>query len=113
MTVDQNNVLVNNQVQWDAEEENGDTINDAIYRRNLAVEEQYNCTISLLTAEEDDRDARNAIMAGDDFTDLMIIDSMSQTTDLCAIGLFMNLSELPELKLDAAWWDQPIRDLAI
>ena len=113
VTVDQNSVLVNNQVQWDAEEENGDTINDAIYRRNLAVEEQYNCTISLLTAEEDDRDARNAIMAGDDFTDLMIIDSMSQTTDLCAIGLFMNLSELPELKLDAAWWDQPIRDLAI
>lgn len=113
VTVDQNSVLVNNQVQWDAEEENGDTINDAIYRRNLAIEEQYNCTISLLTAEEDDRDARNAIMANDDFTDIMIIDSMSQTTDLCAIGLFMNLSELPELKLDAAWWDQPIRDLAI
>ena len=30
VTVDQNSVLVNNQGQWDPEEENGDTINDAI-----------------------------------------------------------------------------------
>ncbi len=111
--VDAGSVLVNNQVQWDADEENGDTINDAVYRRNLAVEEQYNCTISLLTAEEDDLVAKKAIMAGDDFTDLMIIDSMSQTTDLCAIGLFSNLSDMPELRLDAAWWDQPIRALSI
>lgn len=113
VTVDQGSVLVNGQVQWDSDEENGDTINDAIYRRNLAIEEQYNCTISLLTAEEDDLVARKAIMAGDDFTDLMIIDSMSQTTDLCAIGLFSNLSDMPELHLDAPWWDQPIRALSI
>ncbi|MBQ7300036.1 MAG: hypothetical protein IJW77_09355 [Clostridia bacterium] len=113
VTVDQGSVLVNGQVQWDSDEENGDTINDAIYQRNLAVEEQYNCTISLLTAEEDDLVAKKAIMAGDDFTDIMIIDSMSQTTDLCAIGLFSNLSDMPELHLDAPWWDQPIRELAI
>lgn len=109
----QDHVLVNNQVQWDADEENGDTLNDAVYRRNLAVEEAYNCTITLNTCEDDDANARSAIMAGDNFTDLMIINSMSQTTDLCAIGLFMNLSEMPELNLDAAWWDQPIRELAI
>ena len=113
VTVDQGSVLVNNQVQWDSNEENGDTINDAIYQRNLAVEELYNCTIELFTAEEDDRTARTAIMAGDDFTDIMIIDSMSQTTDLCAIGLFSNLAAMPELHLDAPWWDQPIRELAI
>lgn len=113
VTVDVGSVLVSNQVQWDSDEENGDTINDAVYRRNLAIEEQYNCTISLLTADEDDAVARASVMAGDDFTDLMIIDSMSQTTDLAAIGIFMNLSNLPELKLDAPWWDQPIRELAI
>jgi len=113
ITVDQGSVLVNGQVQWDSDEANGDTINDAIYQRNLAVEEQYNCTISLLTAEEDDLVAKKAIMAGDDFTDIMIIDSMSQTTDLCAIGLFSNLADMPELHMDAPWWDQPIRELAI
>ena len=113
ITISKDHIYVNNQVQWDTEEENGDTLNDAVYRRNLTVEEAYNCTITLNTCEDDDANARSAIMAGDDFTDLMIINSMSQTTDLCAIGLFSNLAAMPELHLDAPWWDQPIRELAI
>ena len=58
-----------------AEAENGDTINDAVYARNLAVGEQYNFTITLenLGHEEIVTRVRNTVSAGEDAYDLTYV----------------------------------------
>ena len=51
-----------------AEEENGDTINDAVFLRNLKIEEKYNVTFKELVREHPAiySDINKAVKAGDD-----------------------------------------------
>lgn len=52
--------------QLEAESENGDLVNDAIYKRNRGIEERFNCTLSItgkdiINAEDIQREAWRAI----------------------------------------------------
>ena len=103
----------NNQVLYDSDEATADTLNDAIYYRNLAVEEAYNCTITLITQDDVESFARKAVMAGLDFTDLLTSHNVEECGDMAATNYLLDLKSLPELCLEAPWWDDSIEELSI
>lgn len=91
----------------------GELINDAVMKRNLIVEERYNC---IITAKNDANVltlARNSITAGSDDYDIMepyINNAMSMSMD----GLFLNFYDIPLIDMEADWWDQVIqKDLSL
>ncbi len=98
------------QVEYYAEEENGDTLNDAIFNRNRTVEENYNVNISLISLADTNATVRKNIQAADDFADIVFISSIAEGMTLAQSGCFWDLYEIEELKLDQPWWDQRIQD---
>lgn len=86
------------------ENETGDTISDAIYRRCLAVEELLNVDVRQSADTSAESTAKKAIMAGDDAYQLTLF-SLSATKNLSQSGYLLNLLDLPYINTDAPWWD--------
>jgi hypothetical protein len=97
------------------EEENGDIVNDIIYRRNKAVEERLNIKLNVVGNhgwQEYDQavtQIRASIMAGDQSYDL-IAGWSARIPTLSVQGLLMDLYELPHLNLSEPWWNQIITE---
>lgn len=94
------------------EAEDGEKLNDAMYRRNIEIEDRFG--ISIVHTEYDDRNAlnndiRNAVNAGD-----AVIDVISAFTNdiepLFTAGYLVNLKDLPNISWDEPWWDKPNND---
>ena len=113
MSVLVDNDVVFKQVAYWSEGENGDTLNDAIYKRNLAVEEAYNIKTSLITLPDTNATVRKNIQAADDFTDIVFPSNIGELMALAQQGCFLDLNVVDELQLSQPWWDQRIQDLAI
>ena len=97
--------------QW-AEEENGDIINDAIYRRNETVKSLFNIDITATVASENKAaDAMNTILAGDDQFDIIL--PHSRTAFQYAIqDTLVNFNEVKTIDLTKEWWSKDIVDSA-
>ena len=89
------------------EAEDGEKLNDAIYRRNIEIEDRFG--ISIVHTEYDDRNAlnsdiRNSVKAGD-----AVIDVISAFTNdiepLFTAGYLVNLKNLPNINWEEPWWD--------
>ena len=91
----------------DAEEENGEPINDAVYRRNRFVEEKYNVNVMAVPSANGDMVAavKKAVSAGDDIYDAAVPNMYSQAT-LATGGNLTDLKHVPYLDLSKKWWDQ-------
>ena len=89
-----------------AEAENGETINDAVFARNLVVGEKYNFSISLENVKFDElvTRVRNAVSAGDDAYDLAYLRLFEQK-NLVAGGFFVDFNKIPNIDLSKPWWD--------
>ena len=89
-----------------AEQENGDPINDSVYKRNRIVEDRYNINISEVRSADVCGTARKVILANTHDYDIIMPD-LNGAAPLATQGLFLDVrSELPYLKLDGIWWDQ-------
>lgn len=51
--------------------ETGDIINDAVYKRNVAIEENYNCKITETSDDDSVVNVRTSVLAGDGFYDVV------------------------------------------
>ena len=87
-----------------AEEETGDPINDAVYRRNRYVEAKYNCNIVQVLADDHQRRLANSVRAGSDDYDLYYTVFYDYATDVTK-GLFADLNQFPYIDLYAPWWE--------
>ena len=85
---------------------NGNVLNDAIYERNLMVEEALNMSIDIswtgYTAVIDD--VRTQVSAGDHSYDLFA--SQRTCLALSYSGYLYNMKDISTLRLDEEWWDQ-------
>jgi hypothetical protein len=117
------NALTNVDVwnDFEAEEETGDALNDAVYKRNVYVEEKYNIKIKnfeMEAADGMDRPAaqkmlKNSIAAGDNPYDAAMLAGYA-TCNLAAGGFLMDMNNMAPLDLSKPWWDQKAnRDLMI
>ena len=94
------------------ENQTGETVNDAIFNRNLKVEDRLNIDMSFHgipgngeNVSEFARAVNIAIQAGANEYD--IIASYSLSTAACATqGLLYNLYDLPYLNFDQPWWPE-------
>ena len=87
------------------EEENGDALNDAIYRRNQRIEEEYNIIIKEMALNGNFYNtARKSISAGDDEYDLFCV-SIGEIGSMAQGKLLYDFCEIPYVDLDRPWWD--------
>ena len=86
-------------------EEVGETVNDAIYNRNKAVEDRFGIKITHVQSVGNKnslyKDAITNISAGDDFADLVCGESLNQV--YLQNGL-VNLYDVEALDLERVWW---------
>ena len=90
-----------------AESQTGEPINDAVYERNMKIEEKYNAKIKLQREDTGTMSAtvRNSIAAGDAVYDA-VYPRLVEGASLMSEGLFFDLHELSYIDLSKPWWDQ-------
>lgn len=99
-----------------AEEETGDLVSDAIYKRNNKVEEDYNVQLKFTGVDGiwDKRDVfdkfmRSAIMANDNSFDVVAGYQANMVTPAME-GLFLNINDIPEIDISNEWWSEKCAD---
>lgn len=98
-----------------AEEATGDTIGEAVYRRNMAISERYNVKFQLSEESFDTlgQKLHSVVAAGDD---VYTIVCQVQGLILSSItgGDLYDITDLPYVDLDKPWWDANcVRDYSI
>ena len=98
-----------------ADEQTGDTLQDATWQRNRAVEEALNVAIvenSAWYSETPDM-MRQSVMAADGMYDAVTIGA-DVITSVAKDGYLLDAYEMPGLHLDEKWWNaRAINDLAV
>ncbi|MBO5273288.1 MAG: extracellular solute-binding protein [Clostridia bacterium] len=91
----------------DSEGENGDLINDTVYKRNSKIEEQYEVIVTGIYQELGELDTayRNAVNAGDNTYDVIFVRS-HEAGSYAASGYYLDLNRLEAIDWSMPWWDQ-------
>lgn len=100
-----------NSYKLDSDEENGDQINDAIVKRNRAVEETLKIKLEVLPLTEmTDRDSptnfNKYALSGEDMFSFAILMSGVLPSLVTTEGMFADLNSIPTLDLSHSWWNQ-------
>ncbi|MBE6612275.1 MAG: hypothetical protein E7632_07265 [Ruminococcaceae bacterium] len=94
--------------QMDAESQNGEILNDAVFERNVAVEERLNIKLEIDESGyyENTADTLNTlILAQDDVWDAAYVPVMHAAPS-AAEGYYLNLYDIDALNFEEAWWNQ-------
>ena len=96
-----------------ADEENGDTINDAVYKRNSLVEDKFNCKIVENRSLDPTAIIKKAVKAGDNSVDASCV-RFRNLGDLAAANHLVEFSHLTNINIENPWWDSnSAKDLSI
>ena len=99
----------------------GEPLNDAIYTRNLAIEEKYNITIETYEEYDSSESGKGksyqrlstAYMANDFSYDAAMIGGYDAST-LAYTGYLYDLNQIPYVDVTQHWWDQKVnQDLTV
>ncbi len=90
-----------------AEEETGDLVNDAVFQRNLAIEERYNLDFEMVEAEPNAgaNQIRTFIVSGDQTYQLYLSTQHGGMPGMILNDYFVNWNELDALKLENPYWN--------
>ena len=101
-------------VDFAATEETGDTLNDAAFRRMIAVEQMLNIDIiANPSADYGNALIKKSVMAGDGAYDCGFVQTHAASA-LAQSGYLLDLKMLETLDITAPWWDQnAVKDLTI
>lgn len=89
----------------DVVEEKGEVLDDAIYARNTKIEDRFNFNFKEVLMEGSDMSkARNALLAGGNEYDMMVIRCPDAFT-YAQEGLIVPIKELPKVDLSKPYWD--------
>ncbi|GHV14311.1 hypothetical protein FACS1894219_10260 [Clostridia bacterium] len=92
-----------------AESASADPIEDAVYRRNLNVEEKYGIEIRENRVDSPTEFTKTAIMS--DTVDFDVIAyNIRELSSSAVNGYLVDLHEVDDLGLDNPWWDQPFNE---
>lgn len=104
--------------EWEfVEDEAGATINDAIFKRNTAVEDRYGIFIQLAPVANQSFEndflmpIKQSISAGDD-TYQLAAGYEYRLAPNATLGDFLDWYQIPNIDLDGAWWDRGFADAA-
>jgi ABC-type glycerol-3-phosphate transport system substrate-binding protein len=90
-----------------ADEANGETINDAVYARNLAIEEKYNFKIKEYQNfnYQTEFDVKKLVQSGDDSYDVYVLPTRT-SGNLARNGYMTDLKTVDYIDLSKPWWNQ-------
>ena len=91
------------------EENDGETLNDALVQRNSKIEEVFNVDIREVSRTTIATDFRKAVTSGDNSYDCAL-DMVQRLFALAQDGLLVNWYDLPGVNLKAPWWDSSVVD---
>lgn len=100
---------INRYPEVDVEELNGETINDAVYQRNAAVEDLYNVTIEGIMDASAANAVKAAVNAGDNAYDITMATCLT-TANMATTSLLLDINEIPYIDLSKPWYDQYAND---
>lgn len=86
------------------EAQNGEVINDAVYERNLALEDKYKIKIVPLPETLPVSKLKTNVLAGDDFCE-MLADRKLELFPATMENYTWNLNDLEYIDFDKPWWD--------
>jgi len=100
-------------IDFAVDEQNGEIVNDAAFRRNSQVEDELNVRISLLKIEATNTSSsesvgdmlRTNVMAGDNTMDICGVYQIYGAS-LAGEGLLYNMIDLPHTDFEKPWWNQ-------
>ena len=96
-----------------ADEETGDTINDAVYRRNSLVEDKFNCVIVENKLLDVPALIKKLVRAGDNSLDAATI-RLRSLSDLATSNNLVEFKNLTHIDLENPWWDRNCaKDLSV
>ena len=99
--------------ELECEKLGGSVISDAVYERNVAVEERLGITFAY-TSKNDDTEAipaiANLVQAGDKTVDLFTLGTYMCMTPTLA-GHYLNLNSLNNIDLSKQYWNQDYNDM--
>jgi len=93
---------------YEAQEEDGDIFNDALFRRDRNVEEKYNVDINWYDTNNQDVAGimQKSMMAGDNDIDLGLGHMFMGITALLESGGLYDFNQLPFVDFSKPWWAQ-------
>ena len=92
-----------------AEAANGEVVNDAVYSRNLALEERYNVKIGQELLSHPETVIRNLVSAGDDVYNLVFLEVLD-LPGMLSVPLFRDLNKLPYIDFSRPWWNDYVNE---
>ena len=88
-----------------ATEQTGETMNDAIYQRNSAVEERYNIKIGEVITNDPQADYKQSVTTGDNSFDIALL-RMEWAFPAVLENTVLSWDNIPYLQLEQDWWVQ-------
>ena len=90
-----------------SEEEDGDLVGDAIFQRNLAIEEKFNLSFNMVEAESNQPNAviKNYILADDKTFHMYVNVVTTPMLEMILEGYFVDWSELEDLDYTMPYWN--------
>lgn len=89
-------------------EQNGEVVDEAVYARNLAIEELLNVKFNPITYSESTQTTSDhlaqTVLAGDDIYDLCSV-HQAYTIKYISEGYFINFADDEYIDFDMPWWD--------
>jgi len=103
-------------IEMGVEEENGDIVNDSIYRRNKKIEDRFDIDINVIKIPgigghegNFNSTVKKSVKAGDHAYDL-VAGYAYFFTPLAADGAFLNWNKAPHIDPSAPWWSADLAD---
>ncbi len=88
-----------------AESENGDVVNDAVFRRNTTIEDKYNVTIAQELVTAPHTELGKLALAGDDVYDAVFCE-LNVISSLMTNGYLYDLNSVDYIDTSKDWWNQ-------
>jgi len=97
------------------DDENGDPVNDAQYKRNQKVEEELDIKLAIHSVGNVGRltsgpEFRRLVMAGENLIDVGFMFTGEMRSILSEPSMTIDFNEISTMDLDASWWDQNFID---
>lgn len=106
------NILIRTNKKWEmyADDINGQTVNDAVYNRNLRVAEKYKVRLNMIDVAGDWNNRENfkktvtaSVLANDGMYDL-VAGYMAYVPSLAVDGNFLDLNCIDTIDMSNVWW---------
>ena len=103
--------------EFSADEQNGEIINDAIYTRNLFLEEKYNIKIISDNISATGADMKSKVVkvctSGDDIYSVIAL-ALNESFSLASQGFLYDIKSIPHIDPSKPWWmDSAMKDSSV